>query len=293
MWRTLLLGTLLAAAVVVPAIGRAGSTVSASNSKSFVDSTGEDVAAPDITGITVSNDDAGVITFRIAVSNRPALAQDMLFLVYVDTAQRAGDPDAFGADYAIQLEPAGVALFEWNGSTYTFASSSASFTYAASGPTIRLGASDLAGTKKINFVVLAVSGITVDVNGEADFSNVHTDAAPDRGHGTYSYAVLTTFSLEPAGFSLSPATARAGRAFAVGLAVRQKDTGALVQTGTVTCVADVARRRVPVRTRRLRNGVGVCIWSIPRAARGRTIRGTISIRLGGARLKRAFSAPIS
>jgi hypothetical protein len=289
----LVLGTLLAAVVAVPAIGQAVSTAPASNSTSYVDSTGEDVAAPDITGVTVSNDDAGVITFRIAVSNRPVLAQDMLFLVYIDTAQGAGDPDAFGADYAIQLEPAGLALFKWNGSTYTFASSSASFTYATSGPTIRLGASDLMGAKKINFVVLAVSGITVDVNGEPDYGNVHTDAAPDRGHGTYSYAVLTTFSLEAAGFSLSPATARAGRAFAVGLAVRQRDTGALVQAGTVTCVARVDGRRVPVRTSRLRNGVGVCVWSIPPSARGRTIRGTISVGLRGARLKRAFSAPIS
>jgi hypothetical protein len=289
----LFLGALLAAAVAVPAIGQAGPTASAGNSQTFVDSTGEDVAAPDITGIRVSNDDAGVITFRIAVSNRPALAQDMLFLVYVNTAQGAGDPDAFGADYAIQLEPAGIALFKWNGSTYAFASSSASFTYATSGPTIRLAAADLAGATKINFVVLAVSGITVDVNGEPDFDNIHTDAAPDRGHGTYPYAVLMTFSLEAAGFSLSPATASAGKAFAVGLAARQNDTGALVQTGTVTCVARAGGRRVPVQTSGLRNGVGVCVWSIPRSARGKTIRGAISVGLRGARLKRTFSAPIS
>jgi hypothetical protein len=50
---------------------------------------------------------------------------------------------------------------------------------------------------------------------------------------------------------------------------------------------------VPVQATRLRNGVAVCVWSIPRSVRGRTIRGTISVGLRGARLKRAFSAPIS
>jgi hypothetical protein len=172
MRRTLILGALLPALVVVPAVAMAGSSGATSNSKTFADSTGEDVAAPDITGIALSNDDAGVITFRIAISNRPVLAQDMLVLIYVDSTQGAGDPESLGADYAIQLQPAGIALYKWNGSTYTFVSSSASFTYATSGPTIRLSAADLSGAKTINFVALAISGITIDAKA------TRTSAAP-------------------------------------------------------------------------------------------------------------------
>ena len=293
MRRTLILGALLAALVVVPAVAVAGSSAARSNSKTFVDSTGEDVAAPDITGIAVSNDDDGVITFRIAISNRPVLAQDMLFLIYVDSTPGVGDPEGLGADYAIQLEPAGIALFRWNGSTYTFMSSSASFTYATSGPTIRLSAGELGGAKTINFVAFAISGITIDANGNPNLDNAHADTAPDRGHGMYSYAVLTTFSLKPAGFSLGPTPVRAGKSFSAGLAARQSDTGGLVQAGKVICAARIGRTRVPPKTSRLRNGVGVCVWSIPAAAKGKTIQGTIAVVLQGAQLKRPFSARIS
>ena len=62
----------------------------------------------------------GSITFHIAVSNRPALTSDMLFLMWLDTDANpaTGDPQSLGADYALQLEPGGVGLFKWNGTTY-------------------------------------------------------------------------------------------------------------------------------------------------------------------------------
>src|SRR5437870_2602550 len=41
-----------------------------SNSATFQDSTGEDALAPDITTIVVSNDDAGMVSFRVNIPNR-------------------------------------------------------------------------------------------------------------------------------------------------------------------------------------------------------------------------------
>jgi hypothetical protein len=105
--------------------------------------------------------------------------------------------------------------------------------------------------------------------------------------------VLTTFSLKAAGFSLSPTPVRAGKSFSVGLAARQGDTGGLVQAGKVICAARIGRTRVPPKTSRLRNGVGVCVWSIPAAAKGKTIQGTIAVVFRGAQLRRPFSARIS
>ena len=61
------LATLL---VAVPA-ALAGSSHRASNSTSFQDSTGEDAAAPDITSVNVSNDDAGLITFQVNIATGP------------------------------------------------------------------------------------------------------------------------------------------------------------------------------------------------------------------------------
>src|ERR1700690_3643321 len=115
---TVFAGLLAAASVLVAVPSTAlGSTArgsaSASNSQTFQDSTGENPAAPDITTITVSNDDPGNIPFQVNISHRPALTPDMLILLYLDTDNNTstGDPQAFGANYLIQLVPGEVDLF--------------------------------------------------------------------------------------------------------------------------------------------------------------------------------------
>jgi hypothetical protein len=291
--RTIAVGLTVAS---LAALALGGSAAIASNSQTFTDSTGEDPAAPDITSVAVSNDDSGLVTFQVNVPNRPSLTQDMLFLVFVDSVQGTGDPESLGADYAIQLEPSGVALFKWNGSDYLFQSTpSLSYTYGTGGPTFRVNASGLgaANGARLNFIVLAISGITTDANGDLNFDTSHADLAPDRGRGTYSYDVKMTFSLKPAGFTTSPAPARAGQAFSVGLAATQSDTGGFVQKADIACTATIGGKRVPVKTRRLVNGVSACVWQLPKTAKGKTIRGTITVSTQGAKLKRSFSARIS
>ena len=137
-----------------------------SNSKTFTDSTGEDPNAPDITTIVVSNDNAGLTTFKVNISNRPAMTNDMLVLVFLDTDQKAstGDQQDGGAEYVIELDPGVVTLYKWNGSDYNAAASQSSvtFSYDSSGATMRASAHDLANTKGFNFYAIAVSGITTD-----------------------------------------------------------------------------------------------------------------------------------
>src|SRR6185295_13766027 len=131
--RSAILVALVALLVAVPA-ALGGSTRDAANSTTFNDSVGEDVNAPDITSVVVSNDDAGLITFQVNISNRPALTPDMYMLVFLDTDQNAstGATDFIGAEYAIELDPGAVTLFQWNGTDFTQASSQASLTYAYS-----------------------------------------------------------------------------------------------------------------------------------------------------------------
>ena len=74
------LGALLvlaATVVAMPTSALAKSARARANSQTFTDSTGEDPNAPDITTIALSNDDAGLVTFKINISNRPALTADM------------------------------------------------------------------------------------------------------------------------------------------------------------------------------------------------------------------------
>src|SRR5438128_9441031 len=113
---------MLAVLALTPAIALGSATRAAANTTTYPDSTGEDALAPDITSTTVSNDDAGLITFHIAISNRPALTDDMLIAVLVDSDRNSatGDTGALipGNDYLIQLVPGEVDLFNWSGTTY-------------------------------------------------------------------------------------------------------------------------------------------------------------------------------
>jgi hypothetical protein len=126
---TLVLGIVL---TTMPAVALGGDSRHASNRKSFPDSIGEDPRAPDVTGVNVSNDDAGLITFQINVNNRRALTPDMYFLIFLDTDKNGstGSSEDLGADYEIQLMRGEVDLFEWNGIDYVDAPSQTSLTFA-------------------------------------------------------------------------------------------------------------------------------------------------------------------
>ena len=288
--KLLVLAALGALLVVLPTQALGTSSRAAANSTTFTDSTGEDAAAPDITSVVVSNDDAGNITFQINVSNRPALTADMFFLIYIDADQNSatGDPNLLGAEYVIELDPGAVGLFQWNGSDFAAASSQTSLTYSyvPTGPTIHVSAADLGKTKAFKFGVLGASGVAVDAAGNADFTNVHTDLSPDPGHGFFTYQVLTKLVLSVTAFTTSPKPAKAGKPFSASLAVNENDTAGPVQGGTVGCAATIGGKRVVAASHVLANGVASCVWRIPKTAKGLTIRGTITYTLRGVHVTR-------
>jgi hypothetical protein len=295
--RLLLLLVLGVAVAAMPAVAFGDSARHLKNSTTYPDSTGEDAAAPDITSVVVSNDDAGMITFQVNISNRPALTADMYFLVFLDTDknQSTGAGDFLGADYAIQLVPGAADLFQWNGTTFVRAASQASltFSYTATGPVIRVSAADLGKTKTFNFGVIAASGSTVDAAGNVDTSQEHRDLAPDSGHGFNGYQVLTKLVLTVTAFTVAPKPAKAGRTFSASMAANQNDTAGPVQSGTVTCSALVAGKRLVPVTHAVRNGVAVCIWRIPVTAKGLVVRGFVTLHVRNASTTRGFSARVT
>ena len=290
----LALGALL---VALPAVALGGSSRAAGNSTTFPDSIGEDPAAPDITSVVVSNDDAGMITFQVNISNRPALTPDMFMLIFIDSDQNSatGDPSSFGADYLIELDPGAVGLLQWNGTDYANAASQASLTYAyaTTGATIHVSAADLGKTKALKFGVVAFSGFALDASGKADFTNLKRDAAPDFGHGLFTYQVLTKLVLNVTAFTIAPRPAKAGRQLVVSMAANENDTNGPVQTGTVGCAASIAGKRLVATTHALRNGIAVCAWRLPATAKGRIVRGLITLTVQGTPLTRGFSARVT
>jgi hypothetical protein len=182
-------GTLLVAACLTLSAG-AGLRA---NSQSFSDSTGEDGAAPDITTMVVSNDDNGLITFQINISNRPALTGDMAISIVLDIDSELGIGntsliDGVGEDYIIDLTSGGARLGKWNGTEddYRTPQSSLVSSYSPTGATIKVNTRDLGGTSSFpqlhifGFVVVAASGIVWNGN-TRDVTNAHSDFAPDLG----------------------------------------------------------------------------------------------------------------
>ena len=142
-------------------------------------------AGPGITTIVVSNDDAGTITFRVNVPNRPQFDNNtmpLLMWIDSDSNQATGDPQSLGADYSIQSPRRRVTPFKWDGTTFSLAASQSSLSYSwAGGATMRINASDLSNTRKLNFEVIVLTGLVIDpTTGAIDDTNAHADAAHRR-----------------------------------------------------------------------------------------------------------------
>jgi hypothetical protein len=288
----------VAALAFVPAVAMGSVSRATSGSTTYQDSAGEDPQGPDITSTTVSNDDTGLITFHVAISNRPALTPDMLVELDFDTDNSSSTGDSKqvvpGTDYIIQLVTGTVNLYKWSGSDFP-ATTAPSLTYAydATGATIRINAADLGNTRTLNFAGLAVSGLTTDANGDLNLANAHADLTPDSGHGTFTYQVRITVSLKATAFTTSPKTVRAGGSFSVGLAATESDTGGPVAEGTVTCTARVGDTALRVKSKRLVNGVAVCVWVAPRTAKGKRVTGSVTLTAKGATLSKSFAVRVS
>jgi hypothetical protein len=288
------------AAFALPTLASGALSAPAANSVTFQDSTGETPGAPDITTITVSNDDTGLITFRINVPSRPTLDQDMLFEIWVDSDSNAatGDPELAGVDYVMQLVRGEINLYKWDGSDFTrrFGDPSAvtlSQSYQA-GLTVRISASELGNTKAFRFFVIAISGLVVDpVTGEIDGTSAVGDAAPGGGAGLYPYEVkIAKPTLVAKKLTASPAKPKAGKPFTLRLVAARSDTGATIQNGRVTCVAKAGNVRLKPQVARVVGGAATCTWNIPASASGKTFRGTVTISFEGLKTSQSYASKI-
>lgn len=304
--RPVLVLAIAAAVVVLPAAasgalsGTASPTGLTANSTSYQDSSGENPAAPDITTLTTSNNDAGVVSFKVDIPNRPALTQDLLLLVFADTDAnpQTGDPDSLGADYVIQIFGGEAALFRWDGADFTRRAgdppaTSLIFTYQG-GVTVTISAAELGNTKRFGFAVIAISGIVIDpATGDLDFTNAVSDVAPAAGAGLYAYEVkITPPSLVVRRLTPTPRIPTAGRAFTLRLVAARSDTGAVVQNGRVTCVGRVGNARLRAQIQRVVAGAATCAWNIPPLAKRKTFRGSVSVVFEGLRATQSFSRSV-
>ena len=185
---------LVCTALTVNASGAPAAPVA--NERIYVDERGEDVRAPDITSVVVSNDDSGLITFRLLTPNRRRLTQDMRVRIWF-TARGAQyfllvdpykPPSVRVALYGCEQRPAGLVCapnlappvpslrFRYvHGARFTFDLS-------------ELGIEPTAGVRaRIAFWAIIHSGLRYDTTTGFDFTESRVDRAPSRHPRTWTY----------------------------------------------------------------------------------------------------------
>jgi hypothetical protein len=234
----------------------------AANSASYTDSTGDGGAGPDLTNITVSSDDAGNITFRVDIPNRPTLPATLYAEVEIDADSNAatGEPES-GGDYFFVSDGPRYGLARWNGSAWEGVPHPASLNASYSGGiTFTINAGDLGGTTGFRFWV----GVSED-----PASTTFSDVAPE--FGLYTYSLARTPAVVDAALPGAGLVPRAGKVFSARAIRLELDNGDVVAPDERTCTLKIAGKVVKPLA-------GGCKWRIPAAAVGK--RAVLQVTLG-------------
>jgi hypothetical protein len=159
----------------------------ASNTAAFADPAGDATdAAPDITSVAVSNDDAAVVTFRVSIPNRRVLGDPDLVAVLVNADGRSSTGcarGAFGAEYALDVLAQRYVFGRCVHGEWEFTRPPASFrgSYGDSTLTLQVSRRDLGGATDFKFRV----GSAGTSEGDAAY-----DFAPNVGLADWSYRIV-------------------------------------------------------------------------------------------------------
>ena len=159
----------------------------ASNSSPYADATADaPAAAPDLTAVHVSNNDAGSVSFRISIPNRTTLADTDLVALLVDADAKTGTGCArgvFGAEYALDVVAGRYVFGRCLRGSWDFTKRPGSFGGSFSDGTLRLAVNrrDLGGANRFDFRIGAAAATGADPA---------YDFAPDVGTVGWSYHVI-------------------------------------------------------------------------------------------------------
>jgi hypothetical protein len=142
---------------------------------------------------------------------------------------------------------------------------------------------------KLSFWAATLAGVRYDPTAGYDLTSAHYDRAPSSDGASWIYAIrIRPPALVVRSIATTTLVARAGKLYTVRMAVARADTGTLLIRGAVSCSARVAGRAL-AGTGRFVHGRASCTFRIPADARGKRLRGSISVAAGGQRVTRAFA----
>jgi len=250
----------------------------------FPDPQGDEDAAPDITGVRVSDAKDGWISFAISTPNYVTLPVDTVLLLGIDRDGRPSTGDD-GAEVLVTNIGGEVILERWNAREREWIEDdSPTRVRARNGGgvvTLDVHRSELDDVARFGF-----SLISADIDTFAE-SVLALDFMPD-DQSFLRYTLVNKPALRLIGGQTfgTPGSPRAGRPFTVNLPVRRSDTGRAITSGTVTCNVTAGGKRVPA-VGKVRAGGGQCSLVVPETAA--LVRGSMTVRSGGKSLSARFS----
>ena len=244
----------------------------------FPDPPNDHDAAPDISSIRVTDAKDGWIRFAVSTPNYAALPSESIFGITIDADNRPSTGDQ-GADVRVTSVGGEFELTRWSADAKDWQPDDGltrvRLRNAGGVVALEIHRSELGASNKLGFAV-----VTADLNTSAD-AVAGFDIAPDEAaFFTYTFSHKAALTLVAAPVLATPARARAGEPFAVNLPVRRSDTGRAIASGTVACRVLAGIQSVPA-TGRVVGGGGRCAFIVPASARGKLLRGTITVRSGG------------
>ena len=247
-----------------------------------------DLVAPDITDVQVSNSREGLITIQVTIGNYVALPPHSRIVLLFDLDHSIATGDQ-GFENAVShiVDPAGqtgLRFERWDEAAFRLQeipATTLTSTFAGGVYTLTIPRSQLGNTARFSFGLYAARFDPAE-------RDPAVDSAPNTELWTYDLVGLPAPRLTTQRLVLRPARPVAGRSFTVQAQVRRADTGTAVTAGSVVCAARVGQAKVRA-SGGFSGGLAHCVVSVPRTAKGKTLRGTITVRSDGARLSRAFS----
>jgi hypothetical protein len=155
----------------------------AANSGSFADPTSDAGSAPDVSGVTMSSDDSGLVTIKVALTNRSTFALTDGVGVGIDADQNPDSGSLFyGTEYELDLEAGAAKLYRATADgLFEPAPAPPSFQASFSGGivTITFKPSELGASSGFNLYTIG-------------FDNSAIDTAPDMRTVNYQLIAGTT-----------------------------------------------------------------------------------------------------
>lgn len=291
--KSLLAALSTALAIAALAAGAARADMSYSDPAGDVLATNPAVVGLDVTAVELSNTPDGTIAFRVTIANARTLPVLGAIGVALDLDKNLDTGDHGVEALALYLKgPFGEESLEfvrWSateGELVVVPTTAMSASFSEGVFTWTVPRSELLDTSGFAFGVLTLVFAP-------DLTNFAADAAPDSDQLWVYDLVGLAPTLPPPTLSTSNPTGAppkpvAGKRFTTSVVVTRSDTGETMTSGTVACVVRVGTARVPAAGR-FRGGRAQCAMTVPRNAKGRALRGTMTIGAVGASVKKPFS----